>query len=153
VLDRLRTADFLNWVERAIETRRALEVCEEEILGFTHCASGHLLAEHGHLSPGLYEVARAHHHIEIQDPSNPPVCLVHLGDLLCRVRYLGHGSNEILRVELGGELAWKVLARTHPDPAQIDVARFTMDIDGAMDQIVATVDTVFGRGATSGTVS
>jgi hypothetical protein len=26
----------------------------------------------------------------------------------------------------------------------MDLARFTMDIDGAMDQIVATVDAVFG---------
>jgi HD-like signal output (HDOD) protein len=145
----LCTTDFRKCMERAIETRQALQVCEEEILGFTHCESGYLLAEHWQLSVELCEVARAHHDIGVQDPPNPLICLVHLGDLLCRVRYLGYGYNEILRVELGGELAWQTLAKTHPDLAQMDVARFTMDIDGVMDQIVTTVDTVFGRGSAS----
>jgi HD-like signal output (HDOD) protein len=143
----LCTASFRQCLERTVETRRALHVCEEEILGFTHCESGHLLAEHWHLSPELCEVARAHHNLELLASPQPLVCLVHLGDLLCRVRYLGHGYNEILRVELGGDLAWQTLAKTYPELAQMDVARFTMDIDGAIDQIVTTVDTVFGPAA------
>jgi hypothetical protein len=123
-------------------------VCEEEILGFTHCESGHLLAEHWQLSPELCEVP-APHNLGIPNCPRPLVSLVHVGDLLCRVRYLGHGYDEILRVELGGDLAWQTLAMTYPELAQMDVARFTMDIDGAMDQIVATVDTVFGPAAAS----
>ena len=56
--------------------------------------------------------------------------LVHLGDLLCRVRYLGCGYNEILSFELGGEMAWQTLVKSYPVLAEMDVARFTMDIDG-----------------------
>jgi len=145
----LYTTSFRECFESASETRRALHVCEEEILGFTHCESGHLLAEQWHMSAELCEVARAHHNLDVQESPQPLVCLVHLGDLLCRVRYLGHGYNEILRVDLGGELAWQTLAKTYPELAQMDVARFTMDIDGAMDQIVTTVDAVFGPAAAS----
>jgi hypothetical protein len=71
-------------------------------------------------------------------------CLVHLSDLLCRVRYLGYGYEEIMGVELGGDAAWQTLIRTYPALEHMDLVRFTLDIDGAMEQIVATVDSVFG---------
>jgi hypothetical protein len=138
------TEEFRRCLECAAETRRALEVCEQELLGFTHCESGSLLAERWHLPADLAEVVRAHHNIAQLPNPTPLVCLVHLGDILCRVRYLGYGYDEMMGVYLGGELAWEVLVKTHPALADMDLARFTMDIDGAMDQIVATVDSVFG---------
>ena len=139
----LYTEDFRKCRASAMETHRALHVCEREILGFAHTDSGRILAERWHLPQDLCEVAFAHHDPEQLSPPNPLVCLVHLGDLLCRVRYLGYGYDEILGVELGGQTAWQSLAKTHPSLAEMDLARFTMDIDGAMDQIVATVDAVF----------
>jgi hypothetical protein len=60
------------------------------------------------------------------------------------VRYLGYGYDEIMAVELGGDAAWQILAATHPALQDMDLVRFTLDVDGAMDQIVATVDSVFG---------
>lgn len=140
----LCTEDFRKCVQSATEQRRALHLCEEEILGFTHCESGQMLAEHWGLPRDLSDVAYGHHNVELLPTPQPLVCLVHLSDLLCRVRYLGYGYDEIMGVELGGEQAWQTLVKTHPALADMDLARFTMDIDGAMDQIVATVDAVFG---------
>ena len=145
----LCTEEFRKCRQRAVETGRALHICEEELLGFTHCDSGRLLAEHWRLPQDMCEVVSGHHHPELLPAANPLACLVHLGDLLCRVRYLGYGYNEILSFELGGEIAWQTLVKTHPALAEMDVARFTMDIDGAMEQIVATVDAVFGAGSAS----
>jgi len=71
-------------------------------------------------------------------------CLVHLSDLLCRMRYLGYGYEEIMGVDLGGDVAWQTLISTYPALNNMDMVRFTLDIEGAMDQIVATVDSVFG---------
>ncbi len=71
-------------------------------------------------------------------------CLVHLSDLLCRVRYLGYGYEEIMGVDLGGDVAWQTLISAYPALKNMDLVRFTLDIEGAMDQIVATVDSVFG---------
>ncbi len=139
--------EFQKCREQAIATRRALHLCEEEVMGFAHTDSGRMLAEHWRLPQDLCEVASGHHNPELLPAPNPLACLVHLGDLLCRVRYLGYGYEEILSFELGGEPAWQMLVKTHPTLAEMDVARFTMDIDGAMDQIVATVDAVFGTGS------
>jgi len=73
----------------------------------------------------------------------PLVCLVHLGDLLCRVRNLGYGYNEVLAVALAEDTAWKHLVPAYPALAEVDLVRFTLDIDGSMDQIAALVDSVF----------
>jgi hypothetical protein len=75
--------------------------------------------------------------------AGPLACLVHLSDLLCRVRYLGYGYDEIMGVDLGGDAAWQILVTSYPRLEDMDLVRFTLDIDGAMDQIVATVDSVF----------
>jgi len=149
----LFTEDFRKSLNRASETHRALHLCEEEILGFTHVESGLMLAEHWRLPQEMCDVAYAHHTPEILSSPSPLTCLVHLSDLLCCVRYLGYGYDEFLGVELGGESAWKTLVTTYPSLAEMDLARFTMDIDGAMDQIVATVDTIFGTGSSARTVT
>lgn len=130
--------------QSAAETHRALNLCEEEILGFTHCESGKMLCERWGLPRDLSEVVRCHHDVGRAETARPLVCLVHLSDLLCRLRYLGYGYDEIMGVDLSGDSAWQTLVEIHPTLADMDLARFTLDIDGAMDQIVATVDSVFG---------
>jgi hypothetical protein len=60
------------------------------------------------------------------------------------MRYLGYGYEEIMGVDLGGDAAWQALIVAYPAIGKMDLLRFTLDIDGAMDQIVATVDSVFG---------
>ncbi len=47
-------------------------------------------------------------------------------------------------IDLGGDAAWQILLANSPALENVDVVRFTLDIDGAMDQIVATVDSAFG---------
>jgi len=122
----------------------ALHLVEEEFLGFTHCQSGKVLGEHWRLPADVIEVIECHH-----DAGNitagPLASLVHLSDLLCRVRDLGYGYYEVLGIDLAGDVAWTTLVRHHPQMVNMDLARFTMDIDGSMDEIIATVDTVFAN--------
>ncbi len=140
----LYTEDFRECLRRAVEQHAPLHVIEEQVLGFTHCETGQLLCEHWGMSKELVNAARCHHDLSLLPTAGPLACLVHLGDLLCRVRYLGYGYDEILGVDLGGDVAWQTLVTTYPALEQFDLVRFTLDIDGAMEQIVATVDSVFG---------
>jgi len=71
------------------------------------------------------------------------VALVHLSDLLCRLRDLGYGYYEAIGVDLSGDDAWSTLVEHYPALTKMDLARLTMDIDGAMDEITAVVDAVF----------
>jgi HD-like signal output (HDOD) protein len=140
----LYTEDFRECLRRASEQHVPLHVIEEQVLGFTHCESGQMLCEHWGLSKELVDVARCHHDVSLLPTAGPVACLVHLSDLLCRLRYLGYGYDEIMGVDLGGDAAWQTLIRTYPALENMDLVRFTLDIDGAMDQIVVTVDSVFG---------
>lgn len=140
----LYTEEFRECLGRAVQERAPLHVIEEQVLGFTHGETGQMLCEHWGLSKELAESARCHHDVSLLPAAGPLACLVHLSDLLCRMRYLGYGYEEIMGVDLGGDAAWQALIGAYPALKNMDLVRFTLDIDGAMDQIVATVDSVFG---------
>lgn len=140
----LYTQEFRECLRRASEEHAPLHVIEEQVLGFSHCETGQMLCEHWSLSKELSDSARCHHDVSLLPAAGPLACLVHLSDLLCRMRYLGYGYEEIMGVELGGDAAWRALIATYPAIGKMDLVRFTLDIDGAMDQIAATVDSVFG---------
>ena len=145
----LYTESFRECLSSAAEQHAPLHVIEEQVLGFTHCESGRMLSEHWGLSKELADTAGCHHNASLLAAAGPLTCLVHLSDLLCRVSYLGYGYDEIMGVDLGGDAAWQVLVIKYPALASMDLVCFTLDIDGAMDEIVAAVDSVFGAKKTA----
>ncbi len=140
----LYTQEFRECLRRAAEEHVPLHVIEEQVLGFSHCQTGQLLCEHWGLSKELRDSAGCHHDVSLLPAAGSLACLVHLSDLLCRMRYLGYGYEEIMGVEFSGDVAWQALMGAYPALKNMDLVRFTLDIDGAMEQIVATVDSVFG---------
>jgi putative nucleotidyltransferase with HDIG domain len=137
------TQEFRKCIQAASNGQAALHQSEQEHLGFTHCQSGKILAEQWHFSADLIEVIEFHHDVVAAPAARTLVSLIHLSDLLCRLRHLGYGYYEAIGVNLAGDAAWAALGEEYPALASVDLARFTMDIDGAMDEIVATVDAVF----------
>jgi len=137
------TGEYRRCVQKARDAHVALHRTEKECLGVTHCQSGKILAEQWKFSADLVAVIEYHHQTEPAPIAAPLVSLVSLSDLLCRVRDLGYGYYEAMGVDLVGESAWATLAEHHPALANMDIARLTMDIDGAMEEITAVVDAVF----------
>jgi len=137
------TDEYRECIREACDGRRALHLSEESRLGFTHCQSGKILAEHWHFSADVIEVVEFHHDLAAAPADAFLVSIVNLSDFLCRVRDLGYGYYEAMGVDLAGESAWAKLAGHYPALADMDLARFTMDIDGALEEITATVDAVF----------
>ena len=135
--------DYGRCVEAARHGHMALHSCETEHLGFTHCQSGKMLAEHWRFSTDLTQVIEFHHDLVAAPAVGPLVSLVHLSDLLCRLRDLGYGYYEAMGVELAGDAAWAKLVEHYPALARMDLARLTMDIDGSMEEIIAIVNAVF----------
>jgi len=140
----LYTDRFRECLRLAAERHVPLDTVEEQVLCFTHCDSGRMLCQHWGLSRELGDAAGCHHHVSLLRDAGPLACLVHLSDLLCRVRYLGYSYDEIIGIELGGDVAWQILVAGYPALENMDLVRFTLDIEGAMHQIVATVDSIFG---------
>jgi HD-like signal output (HDOD) protein len=143
----LYNKDFRECLRLASEQRAPLHVIEEQVLGFSHNDTGPMLCEQWGLPKELVAATRCHHDLGLLPTAGPLACLVHLSDLLCRVRYLSYGYEEVIAVDLGSDEAWQTLVRTYPKLQNMDLARFTLDFEGAMDQIVSLVDSVFGAAA------
>jgi len=137
------TEEYRRTIAQARERRMCLDESERECLGFTHCQSGAILAQQWKFSSDVIAVIEFHHNEAKAPIARPLVALVHLSDLLCRLRDLGYGYYEAIGVDLAGDAAWSTLVESYPALAKMDLARLTMDIDGAMDEITAVVDAVF----------
>ena len=137
------TEQYRNCLQIAREERVALDRVEERVLGFTHCQTGKILAEQWRFSSDVLAVIEFHHDLRAPENVSALVALVHLSDLLCRLRDLGYGYYEVMGIDLTGNEAWAALVKNFPTLANMDLARLTMDIDGAMDEITSVVETVF----------
>lgn len=137
------TQEYRLTMAHAREHRACLDESERECLGFTHCQSGTILAQQWKFSPDVTAAIEFHHNAANAVTARPLVALVHLSDLLCRLRDLGYGYYEAIGVDLAGDDAWSTLVENYPALAKMDLARLTMDIDGAMDEIASVVDSVF----------
>jgi putative nucleotidyltransferase with HDIG domain len=138
------SSEFAKAMERALQEEIALDEAERLTMGFTHCETGRALAEQWKLADGVIEVIAHHHAIEQCQKSQPLVALVHLSDLLCRMRGLGYGYYERQKVDLVSDPAWAILLKEHRDLEGVDLVRFTFELDEAVEEIHALVSTVFG---------
>jgi putative nucleotidyltransferase with HDIG domain len=138
------SAEFSVAMERALQEEIPLGEAEHATMGFTHCETGLALAEKWKLAEDIGEVIAYHHSLDRSQKAQPLVALVHLSDLLCRMRGLGYGYYERHMVDLTADPAWATLLKDHRDLAGVDLVRFTFELDEAVEEIQALVSTVFG---------
>jgi len=138
------SSEFAKAMELALQEEIALDEAERRTMGFTHCETGRALAEQWKLVDDVIEVITHHHAIEQSQKSQPLVALVHLSDLLCRMRGLGYGYYERHKVDLVSDSAWAILLKEHRNLDGMDLVRFTFELDEAVEEIHALVATVFG---------
>jgi putative nucleotidyltransferase with HDIG domain len=138
------STEFGTAMERACHEEIPLYEAERAVMGFTHCETGLALAEKWKLADDIIEVIACHHAIEQSQKAQPLVALVHLSDLLCRMRGLGYGYYERHKVDLVSDPAWAVLLKEHRDLEGVDLARFSFELDEAVEEIHGLVSTVFG---------
>jgi putative nucleotidyltransferase with HDIG domain len=136
-------SEFSAVMAEASKKQLKLEELEEKRLGFTHCDSGFTLAQVWQLPEEVCEVIRFHHHPQAAPQWSPLVAVVHLCDLLCRLRGLGYGYYEAQEIDFLADPAWVTLSEQFPKLAQMDLARFTFDLDGVVGEVALLVDSIF----------
>jgi putative nucleotidyltransferase with HDIG domain len=108
---------------------------ERQTLGFTHCETGKMLAEYWSLPEDVNRVIEFHHAPE-QAPSPATLpALVNLADLLCRLRGMGYGYDEMLEIDFHEAPAWGLLQKAVPQIEGLDIARFTLELDAEAEEI------------------
>ncbi len=137
-------SEFASAMKLALTEQIPLNQAEQAVMGFTHCQSGQALAEKWNLPEDMVQVIAHHHAPEQSQAAHALVALVHLSDLLCRMRGLDYGYYERHKVDLVSDPAWTVLLQAHKDLEGVDLARFTFELDEALKEICELVSTVFG---------
>jgi HD-like signal output (HDOD) protein len=136
--------EFAVAVNLARERQLPLEQAEFESMGFTHSESGRALAERWRMSDDTIQVIAHHHSVEQSPSARGLVALVHLSDLLCRMRNLGFNYYERQRFDMASDPAWTILASEHRELNNIDIERFTFELDESLQEIHQLVTTIFG---------
>ena len=122
-----------------------LHEAEEEALGFTHCESGHLLAEKWGLPPDLVEVIAWHHAPEKSAENVMLVALVHIADLLCRMSSLNYGYVEQRQVNLFEDSGFAILVQNSTALKEFDWARLTFELDSYIDEVHRLVGSIYRK--------
>lgn len=126
-----------------------LHTAEAETMGFTHCESGQALAEQWGLAPEITRVIAHHHSVEECPTPRSLAAIVHLGDLMCRMRGLDYGYSENHRFDLLSNPAWTMLAEEHRELEGMDLELFAFGLDDAIAQVSEAVATILGKAATA----
>ncbi len=135
--------EFRNTAEFAVRQNISLYDAEKQVLGFTHCDSGKLLAEHWALPPDIQSVIEFHHTPEAATSAVALVAIVNLSDLLCRLRGMGYGYDEMCQVDFHEAPAWVLLQKSVPQIDELDIARFTFELDAGAEEIRQLVAVAF----------
>jgi len=106
-----------------------LHQAELSALGFTHCDTGKILAEHWRLPEDIAEVVEHHHDVQQAKIHPVLVAIVGLSDRLCQVHDLGYGMVESGEWKVEDDPAWAVLTRDYPLLAKSEPGRFLLDME------------------------
>ncbi len=106
-----------------------LHQAERSALGFTHCDTGKILAEHWRLPEDIAEVVEHHHDVQQAKLHPVLVALVSLSDQVCQAHELGYGINESSDWKLEEDPSWVVLTRDYPTLANTEPARFLLEME------------------------
>jgi HD-like signal output (HDOD) protein len=136
--------EFAAAAVHASQKQIPLDEAELSTMGFTHCESGRALAERWHLADDMVQVIAHHHAPEQGESAQPLAALVHLSDLLCRMRGMGYGYYESRKVDLVGDPAWAILLKEYQKLAGMDLALFSFELDEAVGEVFELVSTIFG---------
>jgi len=135
--------EFRATFEKATREQIPLNEAESSTLGFTHCDSGRVLGEAWKITPDIIQAIELHHDIGDPERGGPLVAIVHLSDLLCRLRDLGYGYYEPRQIDFAHEPGWLYLVMQFPNLADLDLARFTFTLDEYAKEVRELVSTVF----------
>jgi len=105
-----------------------LHEAEHSALGFTHCDTGKILAEHWRLPEDITEVVEHHHDVQQAKLYPALVSLVSLADQFCHAHELGYGASKTPEWKLEEDAGWAILTRDYSTLAETDSATFLLEM-------------------------
>jgi putative nucleotidyltransferase with HDIG domain len=141
--------EFSEVVAVAEREKIGLYDAEQKVMGITHSDFGGWLVQNWHLQRSLAEAVEAHHDPTMSKDEPELVAIINMADLFCRLRNMGLGFYEKLQIIFEKEPAWQILAARKPQLQEIDLERFTLDLDDRVDEVQAAVGSIYSSEAVS----
>ena len=135
--------EFARVLHRAETSETPLCEVEQQVLGFTHCESGRILADTWRLPREVASVIEYHHHVRAAGDSVEMSCVIYLADLLCRLRGMGYGYYEARGFDLASEEPWLILQSKYGAAKELDLARFTFELDQRAVEVQELINEIF----------
>ncbi len=124
--------EFRRVLALAAQGGLTMEEAEVRVCGTDHGRLGLWLAERWGLPAALAAAVGWHHHPERAGDHELLASIVHLADLFAKAKAIGFGGDG-LAVCFADAPAWAVLRRIRPEFAELDVERFTFELDREVD--------------------
>ncbi|RPH92851.1 HDOD domain-containing protein [candidate division KSB1 bacterium] len=133
VLEQHLHKEFITAVNLSRQEKLTSVEAERRVLGADHAEIGAWLAEKWSLPPSMVEAIRYHHQPALANEHSVLTAVVRLGDLFTAI-LLETGRRTELNEELARDPAWDVLARQNPEIINLDVVRFTEELEENMER-------------------
>ncbi len=124
--------EFARALERAREAGISLEQAEQEVFRTDHARLGDWLAGRWSFPEPLRDGLAWHHHPAQAGDHRVLAAVIQVADALAKAKCIGFGGDQ-MAVCLGDTEGWGVLAEERPELAEVDLARFTFQLDEKVD--------------------
>ncbi len=127
------------------EFKQVLEECrkpdisfrqaEKMIIGADHTETGFWFAERWKFPGTIKDVIKNHHNLE--EAENKLLCAtIRFADLMCKTRQIGSGEDdENIKIDFRKEEAWKIIEDNNKQIDNMDLERFTFEIEDELIRI------------------
>lgn len=139
--------DFARAFRRARADQIPLHEAEEREIGISHAQAGKIVAGVWRLPEDISDVIACHHAPANAKVDPVLVSVVGFSDLLCRLNGMGYGYNEVRQTNFAEDPCYLALARRFSALRPFDLARFTFETEGTLEDVRATVNQVYGAPA------
>jgi HD-like signal output (HDOD) protein len=139
--------DFARAVRLAHAEEIALHEAEQREIGISHAQAGKIVAGVWRLPADISEVIACHH-----TPANAKldpvlVSVIGFSDLMCRLNGMGYGYKEMRQANFAEDPCYVTLAQRFTGLQPFDLARFTFETEGTLEDVRAVVTQVYGATA------
>jgi putative nucleotidyltransferase with HDIG domain len=143
ILSQFSIEEFNKVVDLVKSDHVSFHDAENQVMGISHADFGDWFREHWGFSEELAEVISTHHNPERAQINPDLVSIVVLANLFCNLRGLDYHYAYLLQVSFHDEYAWQELAKKSPILNNVDMVRFTLDLDGMVEEVKTLVKAVY----------
>lgn len=127
--------EFIKVLEECRKPEISFRQAEVKLIGADHTDIGLWFAERWKFPDKIQDVIKNHHNL--RESKNQLLCAtIRFSDLMCKTRQIGSGDDdENIQIDFKKEEAWKIIQENTKSIEELDLERFTFEIEDELEKI------------------